>query len=188
MESQVLADLVPFLPSILKKVPWQARATLLALALAGGIYLILCGLFGWSAFTGAPEIEGALATLAGVPGIANVTVKKGDTKSAYNAGYNEALAAVVAAKKVAPPSVVTQVEEQTAPAIGLLKQVEGDAPAIASIAEEATAIAPIPPEVAKAVADLAGEVAPTQPVSGDVLAQQPASSTASNVANIPPIK
>lgn len=77
MSPLVLSDLTWLLPKVLKKVPWQVRATFLAIVTLYGAYSIAAQVFGWPISREALEILGILAVPAGLPALSNVTVHKG---------------------------------------------------------------------------------------------------------------
>lgn len=76
MENQVLADIVPFLPSILKKVPWYVRAALLVALIVASLYIFGSWLWGWPASHNLLLLDATLAPFAGIPAVANVPVGK----------------------------------------------------------------------------------------------------------------
>ena len=141
MESTVLADVIPLLPSILKKVPWQLRAALLlALAIAGA-YVIGAQFLGWPINHEVLNIVGIAALPAGAPALANVSISKGDGKEAYQRGY-EAAQQVATALAADAPEVL-----QSAPVKDLenaVQAVEVAVPGLVPTIEAATAQNPAP--------------------------------------------
>lgn len=210
MENQVLADISPFLPGVLKKVPWELRAFLLFCATMFGLYIIGAEIWVWPLSHNAKAAEGALAFVAGVPALANVTVGKRLTPLTDI----EQLARQVAAEftRIAPAGVTSvvnhyygQAAQIATEAADTLAAHQAQAETLVNEAVDAvdpaaantvsgleTKIAPIPAEVASALNDLSAEptptvqpLDPTPPVSAPP--SEPSPSPSPSVPSAPPV-
>lgn len=169
MNPAVLADIVPFLPDVLKRIPWQVRAALLALLAVAGIYVLAALVFGLPLSAELLKIVGAVAVPAGVPALANINLGKETPEEAFQRGWAVAQEIIAEEKSVAPASFVDEVAKEVEPVAAAVESavsaVEAAAPVVAQVVDAvAPAAAPVVAEVANVVNQVTAP-APTVPLA-----------------------